>query len=198
MLLTSVRIKTDFCYWDDLFNEQELDELSDYCETFKLVDGMIGADGGRLHEKTRKSKIGWVIRNNDIEWFFHRMDHAINKLNNEYFGFDIYRLEKLQYTVYDGKGGHYTWHHDMNINTENMDHYWAESQRKISCVLQMSDPKDYVGGDLELFANGTNYIMKKKRGYMSVFPSFINHRVTPLESGLRKTIVAWFQGPDWR
>jgi PKHD-type hydroxylase len=198
MLLTSVKIKTDFCYWDDLFCSEELDEITDYCNSLVLSEGKIGLEAGVLFEKTRKSKIGWVIRNDDNHWFFRKMDSAINKLNNEYFGFDIYSLDKMQYTVYDGHGEHYTWHHDMLMDSENMNDFVSESQRKLSCVLQLSDPKEYNGGDLELFVNGQNVNMKKKRGYMSVFPSFVNHRVTPLQSGLRKTLVAWFTGPDWR
>lgn len=68
--------------------------------------------------------------------------------------------------------------------------------RKLSCVVQLSDPADYVGGDLVFNHEGT--IADKERGQLTLFPSFIHHQVTPVISGIRHVLVAWVHGPTFR
>jgi len=38
----------------------------------------------------------------------------------------------------------------------------------------------------------------KKMGSVIAFPSYINHKVSPVTKGLRKSLVAWVSGPRWR
>ena len=37
-----------------------------------------------------------------------------------------------------------------------------------------------------------------KKGSVIVFPSFHRHRVTPVTSGIRHSLVTWVEGPHWR
>ena len=61
----------------------------------------------------------------------------------------------------------------------------------------MSDSNDYVGGDFEFDEIKTN-VDFKSQGTIIVFPSYLRHRVLPVTSGVRKSLVAWFYGPKWR
>jgi PKHD-type hydroxylase len=69
-------------------------------------------------------------------------------------------------------------------------------------VCQLSDKKEYKGGNLEFdFRNtesGKPNIVKciefMPRGSVIVFPSFIYHRVTPVTNGTRYSLVAWNLG----
>ena len=71
--------------------------------------------------------------------------------------------------------------------------------RKLSVTVSLSDPKDYKGGDLEFdFRNhplkSTNKLactQIKPRGSIVVFPSFLWHRVKPVISGTRYSLVLW-------
>jgi PKHD-type hydroxylase len=36
--------------------------------------------------------------------------------------------------------------------------------------------------------------IKKEKGFIAMFPSFMLHRVTPITSGIRKTLVIWICG----
>ena len=63
-------------------------------------------------------------------------------------------------------------------------------QSENSSDQEQSNASETTGGE-------TKDVVQKK-GYMSIFPSFIVHKVTPITSGKRKSLVAWFTGPDWR
>jgi PKHD-type hydroxylase len=72
------------------------------------------------------------------------------------------------------------------------------ANRKISVVVQLSDPSDYTGGELNL--NGGNGIITapKEKNTVIIFPSFVLHRVTPVLTGIRKSLVTWVAGPPLR
>ena len=91
-------------------------------------------------------------------------------------------------------GDHYDWHIDTFLDTPNAFH------RKLSVTVQLSNGDDYEGGDFQL-RDGTGEGLDNSiynRGSILVFPSFLLHRVTPVTSGTRKTLVAWFEGKRFK
>jgi PKHD-type hydroxylase len=74
-------------------------------------------------------------------------------------------------------------------------------ERKLSVTVNLSDPGDYEGGDLQ-FLNGTGQLLTqselRERGSVVVFPSTLGHRVTPITSGVRYALVGWMVGPPLR
>jgi PKHD-type hydroxylase len=98
--------------------------------------------------------------------------------------------EPLQLTNYDNTdNGMYSWHQDFG----------GTVSRKLSLVLQLSDPADYEGGNLELNAGGYEPIrIEKRRGLLVAFPSWQVHQVTPVTQGTRQSLVAWVTGPRFR
>ena len=70
--------------------------------------------------------------------------------------------------------------------------------RKLSVTVQLSDPGTYAGGDLQLGAVGQPGPELRGQGSIIVFPAFVEHRVTPMTSGQRYSLVAWLSGPCWR
>jgi len=75
------------------------------------------------------------------------------------------------------------------------------SKRKVSMVVQLSDPSEYEGGELQYFKGGnpenSESIMKMK-GLTVVFPSYMMHRVTPITKGVRKSLVLWLGGEHYK
>jgi PKHD-type hydroxylase len=71
--------------------------------------------------------------------------------------------------------------------------------RKISIIIQLTDPSEYEGGEFEMDYQyeQPNKEDLKKKGTIIVFPSFIPHRVTELTKGTRKSLVAWVEGPKF-
>jgi PKHD-type hydroxylase len=65
-------------------------------------------------------------------------------------------------------------------------------------VLQLSDPSEYDGGDLELFIAPNPTVATRKKGLIYIFPSWVLHRVTPVTRGIRKSLVIWITGPKFK
>jgi PKHD-type hydroxylase len=72
------------------------------------------------------------------------------------------------------------------------------SPRKLSMVLQLSDPSEYDGGDLEFYVQSEPIKAEKKKGIVYVFPSWVLHRVTPVTRGTRRSLVMWIAGPKFK
>ena len=44
----------------------------------------------------------------------------------------------------------------------------------------------------------TPYWVPMVKGSVLLFPSYILHRVTPIKSGVRRTLVNWISGPHFK
>jgi len=113
-------------------------------------------------------------------------------MNAHGYHFDISGFdEPLFHVTYEGKdNGHYTWHADKSSV--------GSATRKLSITVQLSDPADYSGGELELNLAGDPLIAPKERGSVILFPSFCMHRVRPVTKGTRQSLIAWVVGPPLR
>ena len=168
--------------------------------------------GDALNKDKRNSQNAWVPTNH---WLGGFMWHYISRANRENFLYDLRCIdgESMQYTQY-GPGQFYSWHNDAGIagaykpasvgnRTEGLAQDFVneniELVRKLSFVLQLSDPDDYEGGNLQLLdEGGKSYFAPRKRGTVILFDSRTQHRVLPVKSGLRKSIVGWTVGPRWK
>lgn len=138
----------------------------------------------------RVSEISWINDNHETKWIYEKLAHNAKLANKEMWNFDLWGYyDSLQYTKYYGNGGHYDWHADLGASISN---------RKLSCVLQLSTPEEYEGGDLEMNPGGGIISVPKGLGTLCFFPTFLLHRVTPLTSGVRKSLVTWISGANFR
>jgi PKHD-type hydroxylase len=107
----------------------------------------------------------------------------------KYYGFALTGdFESCQYCTYF-EGDRSDWHVDMG--------YEGTEARKLTLVIQLSADADYDGGDLE-FLPGHTVSFARCRGTVIVFPAFLAHQVTEINSGHRKTLVTWLHGPKFR
>jgi len=117
---------------------------------------------------------------------------SIFRTNFETFGYHLDGLFSkdpilvFKYTA--DRGDHYIWHTDLIQDTHI---------RKLSFSIQLTDPSEYEGGDLE-FMPALNDPTVRKQGYITIFPSFCTHRVTPVTRGTRHVIVGWIYGPEFK
>ena len=71
--------------------------------------------------------------------------------------------------------------------------------RKLSFAMQLSDPDDYEGGNVQLLDEaGNSYMAPRKKGCIMLFDSRTQHRVLKVTKGIRKSIVGWTVGPRWK
>lgn len=185
------RNTSSYVTWGNGFTVDELARIEEYCENNLTIDyGTVGSV--EQPDEYRKSKVGWIGNNDEIGWLYDRMAWIVRQLNSQFYNYDLYGfVEDFQYTIYDGsEQGFYDWHIDCGANDV--------SPRKFSMVLQLSDPKDYDGGELQIMVDKGPEIAPKEKGTVIAFPSFRLHRVTPVVSGTRKSIVIWVTGPAFR
>ena len=75
----------------------------------------------------------------------------------------------------------------------------CEIVRKLSFSIQLSDPDDYEGGNVQFLDEaGNSYFAPRKRGTIVLFDSRTMHRVLKVTKGTRKSIVGWTVGPRWK
>ena len=137
----------------------------------------------------RSSEVAWI--NND--YLDNLLLRYVQHINVECkWNLKITGVEPVQFGSYP-KGGFYNWHVDQHSMPEKV-------VRKISMSLFLNE--DYEGGefDLELYRPGTDpryETFKLPTGSAIFFQGDQWHRVRPVTSGLRKSLVAWFYGPPY-
>ncbi len=181
-----------FVWWENGFTEQELNWLQEQAikaDQQAQVGG--GADGVTL-KQVRRSQISWLGKAQDTAWVFEKLGHIASALNAQYYRFDLTGFgERLQLTNYDqSEQGMYGWHVDYGGK--------ASPSRKLSLVLQLTDPSQYEGGNLQILTGGQPQNVRKQRGLVAAFPSYVLHQVTPVTSGNRQSLVAWISGPAFK
>jgi PKHD-type hydroxylase len=178
----------EYACCEQTFTEQELDRIVEIGQAQTLITAHT-TDGPS--DPRRKSKVAWLPHNDETDFIYNTIRNVAATANGQYFQFDLFGfVEDFQYTVYDEEGSHYSWHTDRGILTA--------SPRKLSVVIQLSDPADYDGGDLEFGIQDPPIVARKARGMAYVFPSWVAHRVTPVTRGVRRTLVVWIAGPRFR
>jgi len=163
-----------------------------------FIDGVLDIAGDQILQEGTIFNEAKDVRRSKITWLSHRKEirnyifEYVQTANRNAFGFNVVNQGDLQYTLYDGKEkGHYDWHVDIDWTSS------APFDRKLSVTVQLSDPDDYEGGDFEIEGENPPSKDAKKKGSILVFPSYARHRVMPVTSGIRKSLVAWFEGPKW-
>ena len=178
----------DWAYFQGAFTPDECRKIIEIGNARIVDDSRIR--GNDVAPNIRDSKNSWIMPCDDSHWIFRRVTDVIMDLNSKFFKFDLFGfIEGFQFTRYDAPGGKYDQHIDRGLNT------WT---RKLSFTLQLSDPKDYVGGDLELYYGQEPTVPTKEQGFVVVFPSYALHRVTPVTKGTRYSLVAWITGPSFK
>lgn len=176
----------------------------------QMNDSLLSGDS--LNKDKRASKNSWIPT---THWVGGFVWHYIERANRENFLYDIRNIdsETMQFTQYD-VGEFYGWHNDAGISSQYKpisvgNHSEGRAQdfvnenlelvRKLSFVIQLSNPEDYEGGNLQLLSeDGKKYFAPRQRGTIIIFDSRTQHRVLKVTKGRRKSLVGWIVGPRWK
>ena len=180
-----------YVWWEGAFTEQELNWLQTKAKE-ATQDAFVGGgqDVGGVNPSIRRSQVSWLSNTPDTRWVFEKLGFVASRLNANWFWFDLTGFgEPLQLTHYDqSENGMYGWHQD----------YGGGISRKLSLVLQLSDPSEYEGGNLQIKTGPEPQTVRKQRGLIAAFPSYVLHQVTPVTQGNRQSLVAWVSGPQFK
>ena len=182
----------NFYFYENAFTEEELGYIIDWGESTDLQPGEIGSDTTlNVVSEIRQSEIGWIEFQEGTQWIFDKLAYYALDANQEMnWNFNLMGFgDEMQYTKYYGTNkGHYSWHGDVGPGV---------SHRKLSLVLQLTDPSEYEGGELEISIGSRTLTVPKLKNSLAVFPSFVLHRVLPVTQGERRSLVTWISGQNY-
>jgi len=178
----------EWAYWDDLFTAEECKKIIALAEKDGFEDGVVR--DGDLDLSERRSKINWLAPSDETVWIYEKITNAVLTLNSKYFNFDLFGFtEAFQVTKYTAPDGCYDAHVDTVANG---------IIRKLTAVVQLTHPDEYEGGGLELVYSKNPTPMEKTLGRLVLFPSYVLHRVVPVSSGTRYSMVCWATGAPFK
>ena len=217
-----MNLKNYYYYFQSALTPRMCDDIVAYGKQHQAEMAITGGvskkveTGGKLTnkeikniQKKRNSDIVWM---ND-KWIYDAVHPYIHEANQKAgWNFEWDWSESCQFTKY-GVGQYYGWHCDSweepyqrkqnEDGTYPIDH---GKIRKLSVTISLTEPDEYVGGNLEFdFRNQIDWERDKKskikecteirpRGSIIVFPSFVWHRVAPVTKGVRNSLVVWNLG----
>lgn len=187
-----------YVYYDNFLSEEELQSIEQYSLQKPLDDSKTISIGNDVNlTEARKSKSVIYEFTHDNFWIFERMRNITEYVNSEYFNFDLIGFDYFQYAEYQDEGSQYDYHTDLIYG--NQPPSYMIFPRKLSFILILSDSSEYTGGELQIVSDVIwPQTVEQKRGRIVAFPSWILHRVCPLSSGKRRSIVWWAVGPKFR
>ena len=211
-----MNLTNHYWYFQSALTPRFCDEVIKYGtmheEQLALTGGFDNKDPKKLNQeelkdlkKKRDSNIAWL---NDT-WIYreiHPYIHEANKQAGWNFNWDF--SESCQFTKYK-LNQYYDWHCDSwdKVYDKPNDLNSHGKIRKLSVTCSLSDPSDYVGGELEFDFRDKDPDKPQTikacteilpRGSICVFPSFVWHRVKPVVKGTRYSLVIWNLGYPYR
>jgi PKHD-type hydroxylase len=190
-------MKGEWVYYKNKYSPEICNDIIRIAKSRPGSDAQLGVDGKAANNQHRKSKTRFVYPNDaELGFIFNDLWGMALESNDQWFGFHLSKLSYLQIAEYDGAvKGEYKKHNDV---------FWMNNDpkyhRKLSAIIQLSDPATYEGGNFELYGvqEQPNAAEIRGQGTVIFFPSFIEHAALPVTSGMRYSIAAWIDGPKWR
>jgi PKHD-type hydroxylase len=176
----------NYYYFSEAFMN-DIEKIKELANNYSAIDANVS---GNIDKTYRSSQIRWIPYDDSSKWLYEKCKNLAVKANKTLWNFNITNIkEDLQFTEYNAdKEGHYDWHVDVGDRV---------STRKISMTVQLSDPSEYEGGELEFMVNRSILKAPKMKGTAIFFPSYLQHRITKVTSGTRNSLVIWFHGPPF-
>ena len=198
---------------DNFLSESQCIKLIEYFESKESKDSELAGtyDKNLLNKEVRNTR-ELVL---DDEKLTNKLKMVFELANVSTYNYDIKEMEEVKLLKYT-QGGRYKWHTDCGAK--------EISTRKLSAIIQLSDEKNYEGGDLEfgitneswegdtnftqklkkfkmqdiIKAKTSNYTATRTRGSIVIFPAFLSHRITPITNGIRYSLITWMNGDTWK
>jgi PKHD-type hydroxylase len=209
-----MNITNYYWYFTSVLTPRFCDEVIKYANSKKEEIARTGGyEEGKLSEEDikkmkekRNSNLVWL----DDTWIYKELHPYVNIANkNAGWNFDWERSESCQFTKYK-KNQYYDWHCDDWDKPYEKEGPNKGMIRKLSMTCQLTDSSEYTGGELEFdfrnydphLRNEVEHLRQAKeilpKGSIVVFPSFVWHRVKPVTSGTRYSLVVWNLGKSFR
>lgn len=176
---------------EDVFTPDECGQIISIALSGQFRDA--GLVGGLKETNTRRSRIFWLDDEKEGQWVFRRLLKTFADANRRHFDFVLEEFaERMQVAWYGSETpGFFDWHIDYGEGP-------IAARRKLTIVVQLSEPGDYDGGSLETNSDGVVRQASRAIGSALLMPSFVLHRVAPVTRGERYSLTLWSHGPAFR
>lgn len=193
-------VTPEFIGVQSVFTKEESEKVINFGKDLNFLKATIQS-GSELKEATdvkdyRKSNIAFFTYNESSAWIFTRVADVVVKINSDFYGFELNGFSFIQFTEYKAEeGGHYDWHMDTMFGVMDSEN---NGIRKLSVSIVLNE--DFEGGELNFHVGRESDAKTQalKTGDAVIFPSFIPHRVSPITSGVRYSLVIWVYGPKFK
>lgn len=191
-------MKGEWCYFKSHFPADYCERLVETVLSRPPQEAKIGTNEGIKEDTEFRRSSLWFVNQGDPElgYLFDELWKLAIRANHDWFNIHISKIDYYQIAEYDSVNqGEYKTHHDIFYMNGDPNYH-----RKLSCVIQLSDPNTYEGGDLvfEHVSDYPNPAEMREQGTVIFFPSFTRHAALPVTAGKRYSVAAWFDGPKWR
>ena len=180
----------NYYYFPSAFNSDEITRIRTMVQPDSFESATISKQTCPIKTKElRISDIQWIEEVPTSKWLYNKLLQLAKKANDAIYDFKLTHVkDSVQFTRYYGhQGGKYDWHIDLGQGDTIF--------RKLSIIVLLSDPSSFEGGSLQLrLGNQLVDAPLHSMGSVVIFPSFILHRVLPVTSGMRESLVAWISG----
>lgn len=184
----------DQAWIQDFLTDKELDELASMCKR-AINNSSITSEAGlsQVNSSVRSTSIKWLDYSSDTAQYYKKLTSALYRINEQYFKFDLTGIhESIQLGYYSAElKAFYNYHQDASLKNTG-------TPRKLSMCLLLNDPNEFEGGDLVIKHSEEELVLEQKKGRAWLFPSYALHKVTPVTKGVRKSLVIWAGGPQFR
>jgi PKHD-type hydroxylase len=178
-----------FVFLNNCFRADEIDAINNLWDEEKAGQAKVLVSGANTDiDKEYRNARKLYVHQEGNEWLYDKIGGLCQMMNAAKFRFTITGfMDAVAINLYEA-GNFFGWHMDYGPMTS--------SNRKIAVVIQLSEAHEYEGGELQLITEKN--IAPKQRGSIAMFPSYLLHRVTPVTSGCRKSLIAHIGGPAFR
>lgn len=190
---------------DNLLNNSEIKDILKSVENkifsnaYSLSDYNNRNNPNHIIEKSSRKGQVIFLEESDVP-HFKKIQKAFESFMQDeiYVDVDYYEIQLAKYEEGDF----------FKLHTDSLLDYTTAKKgkcRKLSMSVQLSDPNDYDGGELQVYIpNQTKNksfkveTLSNEQGAGIIFPSFLDHSVSKLKTGTRLVLVVWANGNFWR
>lgn len=169
----------------ELFSNDECNQIVTNCIEDLWLDARVVGNAD-LHRAKRQKLRG------EVQAFpFENIRTVTKQANDEIYDFKLLGIIDQDFPqVYNySTGDYYGWHLDINP---------MASTRKISFIINLSDPIEYEGGDIEFLNTDSINSDINQRGSILIFPSFLPYRIKEVTKGSKLIVVGHIHGAIFR
>lgn len=172
-----------------LYSTEELVKFIENQKTKELVPSEIyNSSDSTINVTFRDSQQVSVNQNNP---FVCKLRKRINAANEEHFKIKISEYCKETHFLEYSTEGKFERHKDLIWPTDVFD-MASKPFRKLTSVVLLNS--DFTGGKLAIWNKDDRYSFDFIPGDVIVFPSYVEHMVYPVLSGIRNSLVSWSYG----